>query len=272
MAIVENSVVRPDLRDPNIYLPGVTFPEKVATSQDLTTAEEPQTFPGPEINGRATEVTLLSTDQLAKSAFLPSLHHIINDAFGNGDGRKGIWERKNDRLKSDNQIIDELGSVPGTFTYVLSFAGTNQAVGTASGKRYEGRQLIVEKCDKAAREKNTWKRTGLVPDDTDAWELALMAVDLNAQRQGVARYLMELVEKELKRRFQAAAVDANGEKKPQVLKTMLTCMKEINYGFYTRRGFAPDYEIFYEPGHLGSTNGFTVIHMSKTVNLEDVPT
>jgi hypothetical protein len=48
---------------------------------------------------------------------------------------------------------------------------------------------------------------------------------------------------------------------------LLTTIKEVNGKFYTGKGYAEDYEMWYGPGWLGSKSGFTVVHMSKWVEI-----
>lgn len=241
----------------NGYLPGITFPEKLETTQDPESQPEPTSFPGPPVNSRPTTVALLSPQQLRHSPLYPSLFQVINFAFDGGHKKEGLFLVNSKRLRSDTQLFDELSNAPGTFTYIIYYTGTNDVIGTASGKRYLGRVKVVEKdYDEATARANTWKRFGPVPDGTSAWELSTMAVDPSLQRQGLAGYLMRITEDEIKRRFNAlAAGEAEGEKRPTRLVTMITTIKERNFEFYSRRGFVEDYEMRYEKGWFDSDNG-----------------
>lgn len=193
-----------ELKDPQDLLPGITVPEKVdssATESQLLATEEPESFPGPDVNGRPTVVTKFTPTQLAKSSLVKSLYNTINQAFHEGHRQSGHLLVDRARLRTDNQLFDELGNAPGTITYVVYYKDTQQVVATASGKRYLGRAHIVEK-DLTQEQKwaNTWKRFGLLEPGTAAWELSTMAVDPNSQKQGLAGYLMKLVDVSHRRR------------------------------------------------------------------------
>lgn len=244
------------LEDANGFLPGTTFPENPEKPKETHTLEEPTSFPGPEINSHPTTVTLFSPPQLQQSPLLPSLYKTINLAFDGGHSKNGVALLKSQRLRYDGQLFDELGTAPGTFTYIIYYTGTNDVVGTASGKRYLGRVKVVEKVvDDATARENTWKRFGPVPEGTVAWELSTMAVDPELQRQGLAGYLMRLTEEEIKRRFRVVVEEAADDANSVQLLTMITTIKERNFEFYARRGFVEDYETRYEKGWLGSANG-----------------
>lgn len=251
-----SDIVNGHVESANGLIPGITFPEKPEISKTSEPIGEPTSFPGPPVNGRETTLTLFSPQQLRRSPLYPSLFQTINDAFDGGHQSSGLFLVKSKRLRSDNQLFEELGTGSGTFTYIIYYTGTNDVIGTASGKRYTGRMKIVEKdLDDETRRSNTWKRFGLVPAGTAAWELSTMAVDPNLQRQGLARYLMKLTEDEIKRRFKAVVDEAKENEKPTRLLTMITTIKERNLDFYRRRGFKEDYETRYEAGWFGSENG-----------------
>jgi GNAT superfamily N-acetyltransferase len=253
---------------PNEYLnrirPGTTFPGTAHPLQQSSAPEsEILSFDGPVINNRPTTVTCLSPAELEGSPLLASLCDVINRAF---------WTQKHNsnganpvplpRLAYDGQFLDELRNTPGTFTYIIWYQGTDQVVGTTGAKRHYGTAAIVDKDDSMLqREENTWKRFGPLPENTDVWELSMMAVDPVLQRQGLAGQLMTLVEKEVMRRFEVERGESSGTR----LLMYCTTIKEVNGAFYLRRGFEIKYEVHFDRGHLDSSTGFTVAHMSKVV-------
>ncbi|KAK5165689.1 uncharacterized protein LTR77_008611 [Saxophila tyrrhenica] len=245
-------------------IPGITFPSKKNSEpqHDQADNSQPLSFEGPLINNRPTTVTLFSTTQLAASPLVPSLIQLIIQAFRNQKESNGFKNIPRDRLQYDNQLFDELGSTPGTFTYVISYTGTETAIATASAKRYIGTSAILEPApnDQA----NTFKRFGLVDDDTEAWELSTLAVDPQLRRQGLAGHLMRMREAEVKRRF-VVGMEKGGKAK---LRMLLTTIKEVSGAFHLGRGFKVDYEVRYPEGHMGAPSGFTVVHMSKDVPLD----
>ena len=246
-----------DRETDNEILPGTTFPEKANGTQiDPASKPTPLSSEGPQVNGRSTTIKLFSPSQLVGSPLLPSLYKVILDAFWISDHPDGAALTNGNRFSYDGQFLDELGNAPGTFCYILYYSGTAEVIGTASAKRYIGK--INE-----AKDGTTFVRLGPVAPDVEAWELSTMAVDVKLQRQGLASYLMKLVEDEMKRRFLADCSDPSSKQ----LRQMITTIKEKNEPFYLRRGFAKDYEMFYEKGHMGSETGFTVIHMSRPVQV-----
>lgn len=255
----------------NGIVPGTIFPnsyvQNTSTSLDST---DPVSFPGPTVNDRQTTVTLFSPSQLAKSSVIPALAKVINDAFeSQGHVKDGKTVVPQKRLSYDGQLLDELSSSTGTFTYIICFAGREEVIGTASAKRFLGKDaaVVVEGKEPSPGEavKNTFTRFGAVADGTEMWELSTMAVDPGLQRQGLAGYLMRITEAEVKRQF-IAGNDAGEQRK---LVMALTTLKQVNEPFYTRRGFVKDYEVEYPVGHIGSETGFTIIHMSREVDLEE---
>ena len=258
----------------NISQLAASYNHVTEQAQPASSSGSPQdSFNGPNVNGRPTTVALFSAAQLAGSRLLPSLYNVINKAFRGGHVKDGVTLVGDDRLVYENQFLDELGNAPDTFVYALYYSSTDTIVGTASAKRYLG-NTISKTFDKSKTEKgDTFKRRGSVPPNSEAWELSTMAVDPSLQRQGVAAYLMKLVDAEVKRRFTVgmqARQDLDSAF-PKQLIMRITTIKEQNEAFYSKRGFFKDYEIAYPKGHLGSERGFTVIHMSKVMGSDEVP-
>jgi hypothetical protein len=63
--------------------------------------------------------------------------------------------------------------------------------------------------------------------------------------------LMSMVEGEIKRQLRS-----EGREGGRAPKMLLTTIKEVNGKFYTGKGYAEDYEMWYGPGWLGSKSGF----------------
>jgi GNAT superfamily N-acetyltransferase len=253
--------------DANGILPGTTFAEKDKSIQanDTHSTTEPQSSSGPQVHGKSTTLTLFSPTQLARSPLLPSLYRIVNDAFRVGHERNNN-RFGTERLQYEGQLHDELGNKPGTFTYILCYSGTDEVVATASAKPHAA-ELRFKQPGEIVNLKNgkdtTWTRLAPIAEGKEAWELSTMAVNPSLQRQGLAGYLMRVMEEEVKRRFKAGSGGAEGKD----LVLVITTVKERNEEFYARRGFGKDYEIWYDKGHVGSEQGFHVIFMSKEVEL-----
>jgi len=217
-----------------------------------------QSQPGPIIRSQATTITLYASRDLEPAGLIPGIHDLVVHAFGASHNTSGIFPDESRRLDSHHQLVQEL-SGPGTFTYVITYTGTKTVIGVASGKRYK--DAVVSKPLSKEDPKSTFIRSGVYGPKSEGWELSLMAVDPSLQRQGLAGLLMNLVESEVKRRFVLGRAERG---LPELgLIMLLTTVKEINWGFYVRRGYQLDYETVHEPGWLGSSTGFHVVHMSK---------
>lgn len=216
---------------------------------------------GPIVCNKPTTVTLYASQDLEAAGLIPGLHDLINEAFAFSHGRTRALPAEDLRLKSKDQLVREL-SGPGTFTFVVTYTGTNAVIGVASAKKYKS--TPSRQAARVEDPKSAFTRTGPSQPDTEGWELSSMAVDPSLQRQGLAGLLMDLVDGEVKRRF---LLFREEQGRPELrLVMLLTTVKEINGQFYARRGWRADYETFQGPGWHGSENGFTVVHMSKQVD------
>lgn len=218
--------------------------------------------PGPIVCNKPSTVTLYASRDLEAAGLIPGLHDLINEAFAFSHSRTRSVPADDLRLKSKDQLVREL-SGPGTFTFVVTYTGTNTVLGVASAKKYKS--TPTRQAARIEDPKSAFTRTGPSQPNTEGWELSSMAVDPSLQRQGLAGLLMDLVDTEVKRRFILAREESG---KPELrLVMLLTTIKEINGQFYARRGWQADYETFHGPGWHGSEKGFTVVHMSKQVDV-----
>ncbi|GAB1725572.1 hypothetical protein NU195Hw_g6448t1 [Hortaea werneckii] len=307
-------VPSPIANDPT-PLPGTTFPTTTngSSAQPLPEDEAPLSFPGPTIQGRPTTVTLYNPAQLsslAKSStnnssspgLFTRLFHMINRSFSQSHahssktGGKPLIPSHLDRLNSPEEFLAQVGSDEGTFVYLITYDSPDGGAGdvpvaTAGAHRYVAPVLETtgeEEGGEAGQGRKVFRRVGL-PErameiagagvDVDCWELKVMAVDVEAQGQGLASYLMKLVDDEVKKRFgslggvngggkvansaAAQGIENNADAGRRRLFMLLTTLKEINEDLYARRGYEKDYETWHAPGTLGSETGFTVVHMSR---------
>jgi len=252
--------------DASKLIPGTTFPaigsEQVDKIIHADIQVQPQSRPGPLVHNRPTTVTLYASRDLEAAGLVPGLHDLINDAFAASHNRSGSMSAGALRLQSHRQLVLEL-SGPGTFTYVITYAGENTVIGVASGKRYKS--TASRQTPRMDVPKSAFTRTGASDPNAEGFELSSMAVLPSLQRQGLAGLLMSLVETEVKRRFLVTRAETGPPDLGLIM--LLTTVKEINWVFYTRRGYQADYETFHGPGWLGSEEGFTVVHMSKKVSV-----
>jgi GNAT superfamily N-acetyltransferase len=252
-----------EVNTPKLF-PGTTFPAPsngtTAQANYANIQSEPQSHPGPTINSNPTTITLYASHSLSAAGLIPTLHDLINTAFSHSHSRADSMGDSSLRLHSHDQLVREL-SGPGTFSYVITYTGTTTAIAVASGKLYKS--TGPRQPARLEEPKTAFTRSGAGEANPEGWELSSMAVDPALQRQGLAGLLMDLVEGEVKRRFLVAR--AEGGKAGVGLVMLLTTIKEINGGFYARRGYGADYETYHGPEWLGSEGPFTVVHMSKKI-------
>jgi GNAT superfamily N-acetyltransferase len=252
--------------DASKLIPRTTFPtigiEPVDKTPSAGIQVQPQSQPGPLVHNKPTTVTLYASQDLEAAGLIPGLHDLINDAFAASHNRSGSMSAGALRLQSHRQLVLEL-SGPGTFTFVVTYTGETTVIGVASAKRYKS--TASRQSPRMDVPKSAFTRTGASEPNTEGFELSSMAVSPSLQRQGLAGLLMNLVEAEVKRRFLVTRAKTGPQDLGLIM--LLTTVKEINWEFYTRRGYRADYETFHGPGWLGSEDGFTVVHMSKKVAL-----
>lgn len=256
-------------------IPGTTYP----AYNRQPTAGRVETLEGPIINGRATTIALYAPPKLMDVRLLCSVYELINHSFRVQHTRHQTIPMHVDRLQYPQQFLDQVGTDPGTFTYVGFYTGTFEAFATASAHRYIA--PVVEVDQVAGR--NIFSRVKAPGQGAgEYWELKIMGVDPSIQRQGLAGRLMKLCEDQIRR---VASTSQSSERSNGVdavdgsyvgtriqeqpaLYMVLTTVTESNYEFYSRRGYIKDYETYHPPGTLWSETGFHVVHMSKPI--EDV--
>ncbi|KAK3650985.1 hypothetical protein LTR56_006036 [Elasticomyces elasticus] len=244
-------------------LPGTTVSEHGSEPQCEGSEGKPHSFPGPVVDGRPSTVTLYEPSQLAKCSAIPALHDLINKAFGHGHAKLGFPNV--DRLPNEKDYLDQVGTDAGTFVYIISWSDSGEPIATAGAHHYVEGVLVAT--DSGGDERSCFTRMRLPVqaegEGQEVWELKLMAVAVECGGKGLASYLMKLADQEVKRRWLFAGSRTQGS--GQKLWMVLTTIKEINEGFYERRGYAHDYETTHGPGHMGTPNGFHVVHMSKVL-------
>ena len=109
--------------------------------------------------------------------------------------------------------------------------------------------------------------------DIRTWELKLMAVDPRFQRQGIADYLLASALNEIRRREREdppARLREDGTVDDGVsrgsgykVRLLFSTIKEINFPFYTKKGYKWVQDIPVEKGVLGSRDGFTVVWLER---------
>ncbi|KAL1582038.1 hypothetical protein WHR41_09463 [Cladosporium halotolerans] len=221
-----------------------------------------QSQPGPIVHNKPTTVTLYASKDLKAAGLIPGVHDLINHAFFASQNPFGIMSAESLRLQSHQQLVDDL-SRPGTFSYVITYTGTDLVIGVASAKRHK--ETVSRQPASMDVAESAFTRTGILEPSTEGWELSTMAVDPSLQRQGLAGLLVKLVEGEVKRRFVLERAEKGTLRLQLVI--LLSTVKEINLAFYIRRLYHADYETYHGPCTMGNTAGFTIVHMSKRIEV-----
>ncbi|KAK3651418.1 hypothetical protein LTR56_002445 [Elasticomyces elasticus] len=223
---------------PVTMLPGTTVSEG-STSNCEGSEGKPHSFPGPVVDGRPSSVTLYEPSQLAQCSAIPALHDLINKAFGHGHAKLGFPNV--DRLPNEKDYLDQVGTDAGTFVYIISWSDSGEPIATAGAHHYVEGVLVAT--DSGGDERSCFTRMRLPAkaegEGQEVWELKLMAVAVPCSGKGLASYLMKLADEEVKRRWSLAGSTTQGS--GQKLWMVLTTIKEINEGFYARRGTAVAY-------------------------------
>ncbi|MCJ1337176.1 hypothetical protein MMC09_002456 [Bachmanniomyces sp. S44760] len=236
---------------------------------------QPSTTPGPIVNGKPTTVTLYSPAQLHEYPHLTKLKDLINAAFNESNKSVGwIFPPDFQRLESAEQIFEEIG--PEYFTYIVSSStessdgsGVPTLHASASARVYE-QQGNAQLPDVI----KMFKRQEQASDDkSSTWELKLLVTDPVLHKQGLASVLMNLIEAEVKKRFEEGMLEKtvilpDGESegpegKKRQLVFLLETLKEANYEFYAKRGWVGMYDRVIPAGVFEATRPFAVAYMEK---------
>ncbi|WPH01489.1 Hypothetical protein R9X50_00433500 [Acrodontium crateriforme] len=228
-----------------------------------------QHLPGPTVNGQPTVATLLNPDELASSPLLDSLGTMINAAFTAGHSTKNILGGTK-RLNQPSDLPVQIGSSPGTFTVLVTDAHESnpRVLGTVSAKPYSVPLDIARNGTKKSAFLRLVAPTRRAPRApvVELWELKFLAVDPSLQRQGLAVFLLDLAEAEVRRRSEAKrSVDVEPGTDVELVM-VLTTIDELVGPFYMRRGYELDYKSFQDIGYMGTEVGFTIAHYSKLLN------
>ena len=230
-------------------------------------------LPGPEIEGRKTNIYLFEADQLAASHLLPGFLPSMNAAFS---ARHPPWiPAGHIRMESTDQLLRELGSQ--AFTYGFVFADDakeiKDVVATASGKPFRLRPPIEQDPKHMIF---YYDEEHASPPNTETWELKLMSVDPRLQKNGLAGLMLGQVETEIRRRFeekklQDAKIPSGGEAPgmqvaQRKLRMILQTLYEMNGEFYIKRGWKLINTRKSEKGFLGSEAGFHVGFLEKIID------
>ena len=273
------------------------------TEINMTSTFKPE--PIPPSTPSSSSLELHSQETINDCPHFPALIRLINYAFLKShtkNGRSFFPPHERSRLQKDEQLGEEVG--PDGFTYIMLeesavsdtrvdtfqqetrhqgfISSTGQrVVGTASAKPYTdinpaGQQPGDDRVKLFKRAPPPPSLT-IVKNEDDTvpqWEILIMAVDPMLQGRGLATQLMNLTVDEIKKRCRVGLHDTTaaqngslqGTKKEVML--LLSTLQEVNEDYYAKRGWTTTATKKFPPGTKGSRDGFGIVEMYKTVELE----
>ncbi|KAL8959801.1 MAG: hypothetical protein Q9193_003396 [Seirophora villosa] len=93
-------------------------------------------------------------------------------------------------------------------------------------------------------------------EDVPRWEVMIVCVHPDWQKQGLAERMLEAVREEVSSQVRA-------QRKGPDFKLMVRILKEINEKYWLSKGFKTVGEKFFEPGLFGSPTGFHITDLSR---------
>lgn len=193
---------------------------------------------------------------------LPELAAVLNRSYTHchlhGAGYE-IFPPDVGRLGKPEDLESEIG--PDGFCVIAFSSAHDRIIASASAKPYH-----IGKAEGASGEANMmFKRPAvatILAEDEEAlpmWELLAMAVDPDLQGKGISNQLLDVTLEEIKIRVAEKATCKNG------IKILISVAKEINEGYYLKKGWETTQERLYPAGSAGNTSKFTVLDMVKVV-------
>ena len=261
------------------------------TRVDMQSAKFPSTVPGPTVNGYQTTLQVVEVADLHNHPLRSDLINLINRAFS--ASHPPYLPASLSRLRDSEALESELK--PDAFTILLTTPDRvapdqlPRVLASVSARTFMWKDPAT--VDPVTRgflppRDPRRRRHGGAPDEYEAaWEMKHLVTEPALAGQGLASMLVPMVEGEMRRRWElteaqalksaSTAGEPNGSvnersiesARPQgkSLRIFLQTIKEINEGFYERRGYRTVFETSFDVGHLGSEAGFVMIGMTKDV-------
>ena len=146
--------------------------------------------------------------------------------------------------------------------------GDEKVMATASAKPYTSHKTPAN----GERSESLFKRQPGTDRELEKykalpkWEVLVMVVEPELQGRGIAGQLMGMTVEEIKRR---CVTDPKGKESGKVM-LMLSSMQELNETYYAKRGWTTTGVRRFQPGTMGSRDGFGVVEMMKIVDLQEM--
>lgn len=228
------------------------------------TALKRQMWNGPSINGVSTKVHLVNRDELAATQYPQGMMEVINAAFSHG--HPPYIPAEFVRILSPKQMLGELRS--GGFSLIVTreAQGAEVVIATGSavpGDTHSSSEAAIEPGEKTSVDRSLEARRR-IPGVVD-WELKHLCVEPGSMRQGLASYILGLLDEEVSARtasMQNETTPRIQQRKPRI-RLMITTVAEMNGRMYQKRGYKTVEFSSYPKGTLGGTEAFQVWHMDR---------
>lgn len=234
----------------------------------VRTADQ-QAWIGPSVNGLPTKVHFLDREGVSASGYAQGMFEVINAAFSHG--RPPYIPAEFIRLATINQMLRELGQ--GAFSFVVTQkdkdSGADRVIATGSAMPAidpSSSQVVPDPSEKETTVDRSIEARKPLPGVVD-WELKHLCVDPASMKQGLAKYLLGLLDQEVIARTTSMQVHATPGfqgQSPQI-RQMITTIAEMNGLMYQKRGFRRVEFSSYPEGTLGGTAPFEVWHMDRII-------
>lgn len=224
---------------------------------------------------------ILPSNTLSNFPELPDLFALLNRTYTHAHLHgtdHPIFPDHVGRLSRPDQLATEIGSEG---FCIVAFSATEEAktgklIGTASAKPYHAEKsrhgasgevnLMFKRPTPVQCLRNTLAVSGeglggqMGEDALPAWELLAMAVEPELQGKGISTQLLNLALDEIRKRVALETKIENTK-----VTILISTMKELNEGYYLKRGWKTTEERRFPPGTGGSPSGFTVNDMVRVI-------
>lgn len=242
----------------------------------------PSVTEGPSINGQPSRILLFSSEELRQYEHLPDFVSWADVAFM--EKHSYLFPVDNThRFHGTESFLKEIDALPNSFTFIVMSAATGpNGKSTAESPRMyatiSGRPFIGVRDDLIGKEEDKRLHCEARANGVQQWEIKTVVVDSSLQGKGLGKLIMELAEAEFLKRFRAAklrsveisagdesrALDGKQRAKLEGVQVMLTTVREINAGFYTRCGYREWVNVDVPKGaYHGVNEAFSVSWMVK---------
>jgi len=221
----------------------------------------------PHVNGRSTRIIQLDLPTLANSSLLSPFAKMVLAAF-KVSYRQPYIAPDFPRLESNEQILHELK--PDVIIFLLTPVDDPETV-LASVAAHPYHATSPEELKQMHPFALKWL---VQPSEEDPqmprWALKQLCVSPEAQRNGLAGWLLNLADSVIRQVVTQQKKDPNVQDVTEACdgaKMLLSTTKELNGTFYAKRGWRITGERMAAPGYMGSEGGFTIVLMERNISL-----